>query len=519
MKTDYLIIGSGIAGLTYALKVANHDKNASVVIITKASADESNTKYAQGGIAVVWDSSVDSVEQHIIDTMKAGDGLCNQKVVEMVVSQGPNLLKELIQWGATFDTSLTNDLDLGLEGGHSHKRIIHHKDLTGLEVERTLLKRINEMAKIKMLQNHFAVDLITDVDDKDAETQYKRCYGAYVFDKGAKSIIPYEAKIILLATGGIGEVYLNTTNPSIATGDGIAMAHRAKAKISNMEFVQFHPTALFTQDQRPAFLISEAVRGFGAILRNDSGVAFMNSYDKRGELASRDIVSRAIFYELSKQEKPYVFLDCRHLTLDAFKKCFPTIWERCTVLGIDLKKDMIPVVPVAHYICGGIVVNQWGQTSMVNLFAIGECSYTGLHGANRLASNSLLEALVFANQSFKKSIQTIDKKIRRIQGKAQVPIYSRDRMKIQDIESKRYYIQKLMNKSASIIRDSDSLKEAHYLLVKMQNEFNQQTLKPNHTIEAFELRNMIEVSILIIMQSLGRKFNAGCFYNPELNVD
>jgi L-aspartate oxidase len=517
LKTDYLIIGSGIAGLTYALKIANQDCNRRVLILTKSDADESNTKYAQGGIAAVWNNSEDSTAQHVEDTLIAGDGLCDPKIVRQVVEEGPALLKELMDWGAKFDHGKSGKLSLGLEGGHSANRIVHHKDTTGFEIERMLLKRIKKCKNITLLTDYFAIDLMTDsqVESRTSKTQVS-CFGAYVFSKKDNAVIKCEAKITLLATGGIGEVYSNTTNPSIATGDGIAMAYRAKADVVSMEFIQFHPTALYSPIKRPSFLISEAVRGFGAILRTKDGDAFMEKYDERKELAPRDIVSRAIVSELKKNEKSFVYLDCRHLNQATFKNNFPNIWKNCRDAGIRLEEGMIPVVPAAHYLCGGIKTNEWGQTTIKNLFACGECASTGLHGANRLASNSLLEALVFANRCFLKSIQLFQNSRRTVE----FPNLKLENNGIQIDESSfkkmRLELQQMMNDHLNILRSTPSLEKAEQQLMRLEKEINYLYENCEVSNQLLELRNMIAISGLIVSQSLNRKVNKGAFFNVDL---
>ena len=514
---DFLIIGSGIAGLTYGLKIAAEFPESKVRIVTKSSAEESNTRYAQGGIAAVWDFDKDSFNRHIEDTLIAGDGLCKRAVVEMVVQEGPALLKELMQWGAIFDREPSGKLNLGLEGGHSANRIIHHKDITGFEIEKTLLEKVRNTANIELFPNHFAMDIITEhhFDKKNSDGQL-RCYGAYVLLEETGQIIKCEAKITLLATGGVGEVYQNTTNPFIATGDGIAMAYRAKAKIINMEFIQFHPTALYTPNVRPAFLISEAVRGFGAQLKDKQGTAFMHKYDERKELSSRDIVARAIDNELKKSGDHCVYLDCRNINSSSFEKHFPTITQKCLDNGINFKNDMIPVVPVAHYLCGGIEVDEWGQTNIDYLFACGECACTGLHGANRLASNSLLEALVFAHRSFKKSIEIFSD----ISSNVAIPDWdmqgtTEPKEKIL-IQHNREEVQRLMSNYVSIVRSSERLIRSSKRLEILYNETQRLYERSSISVPLCELRNMIAISHLIVQHSLNRKENRGTFYNVDL---
>ena len=407
MQTDFLIIGSGIAGLTYALKVAQHCPDKQITIITKASPDETNTKYAQGGIAVVNDLENDSYEKHIEDTLIAGDGLCNKEVVEIVVKEGPARVQEMIDWGAQFDKDAGGDFKLGREGGHSEFRILHHKDVTGREMERTLLEAVKKKPNIHVIHHCFVIDIITQHHLGYLVTKSTPdicCYGVYMLNAKNNRIEKILSKVTLLATGGNGQVYRTTTNPSIATGDGVAMVYRAKGRIENMEFIQFHPTALYEAGKRgQAFLITEAVRGDGGILRNSNGETFMERYDSRKDLAPRDIVARAIDNEMKINGTENVFLDCRHMDIEKFKEHFPNIYEKCLSIGIDVSKNMIPVAPAAHYSCGGIKTDEWGRSSIQNLYACGECSSTGLHGANRLASNSLLEAMVFAHRCYEAS--------------------------------------------------------------------------------------------------------------------
>jgi len=373
-KVDFLVIGSGIAGLSYALKAAEKGK---VLILTKDHESESNTKYAQGGIAAVIDPT-DNTSKHVADTMIAGAGLCDEKIVNIVISEGPDCVRELIESGTRFDKNKNGDYDLAMEGGHSAHRILHYKDATGSEIERA--------------QHHLG-ELIT------SKTLGITCYGAYVLNTRSGKIETILSKITVMATGGAGQVYASTTNPSVATGDGIAMVYRAKGHVRDMEFVQFHPTSLYNPGEHPSFLISEAVRGFGAVLRTIDGAEFMHKYDVRGCLAPRDIVARAIDNEMKMRGDDYVYLDCRHLDRKGFIDHFPTIYNKCSSEGIDLFSKLIPVIPAAHYLCGGIIVDEFGRSTLKNLYAIGECACTGLHGANRLASNSLLEALVFANRT------------------------------------------------------------------------------------------------------------------------
>jgi len=514
ISTNYLVIGSGVAGLTFAVKIAEGFPNKNITIITKSNEDESNTKYAQGGVAVVLDKEEDSYQKHIQDTLIAGDGLCDDTVVDMVIKEGPKRFKELIHWGANFDIDTNGNFDLGKEGGHSECRVVHHKDITGYEIERSLLQRIHQLKNVTVLPHHFAIDLITEHHLKTSNQTQLSCYGAYVLDENTDEIITIKAKNTVLASGGIGNVYGHTTNPVIATGDGIAMAYRAKAQIKDMEFIQFHPTVLYSPDGGSSFLISEAVRGFGAYLRDKKGHRFMPDYDSRAELASRDIVSQCIDKELKKSGDENVFLDCTHLDIESFKEHFPNIYDKCKSLGIDIAKDWIPVVPASHYLCGGIVVDKNGKTSVHNLFSCGESSRTGLHGANRLASNSLLEALVYAHNIYKylltNEIDITNSEIPEWYEKG-VSI-TKEHILIQHNLKK---LQVLMQNYAGIVRNNNHLNEAITLLDSIYKEVDElyQTVKVNTSL--CELRNMINVAHLIISQSLTRNNNKGGYYNID----
>ena len=502
IKTNYLIIGSGVAGLTFAVKIADTFPNRSVTIVTKANVDESNTKYAQGGIAIVTDKDGDSYQKHIEDTLICGDGLCDESVVEMVITEGPKRLKELIEWGAKFDKNTEGTLDLSKEGGHSENRVVHHKDQTGKEIERAILNQVHKKENITVLDHHFAIDLITENN---------RCLGAYALDQKTKEILTFQSDYTLLATGGIGHLYGHTTNPVIATGDGIAMAYRAKATIKEMEFIQFHPTALYDASTGTSFLISEAVRGFGAYLRTKKGHRFMPDYDSRGDLASRDIVSQSIDLELKKTGDDCVYLDCTHLDLAGFIKHFPMIYERCKSVGIDIAKDWIPVVPAQHYLCGGIIVDKHGKTSVENLFACGECSRTGLHGANRLASNSLLEALVYsdkvyhylANKSF-----DIDPKIRIV---SEWKSTTNPKVNSDYVAKTKSELQLLMRQSAGIVRKDADLLKAKVKLKNWNHEIEEKSKNHKISAEYGELHNLVTIALLIVQQSIDRNENRGGF--------
>ncbi len=508
IQTNYLIIGSGVAGLTFAVKIAERFPDKKITIVTKANENESNTRYAQGGIAIVTDKIDDSYEKHIQDTLICGDGLCDESVVKMVITEGPKRLKELIEWGAKFEKNNQGALDLGKEGGHSENRVVHHKDQTGQEIQRAILSQVHQKENITVLDYHLAIDLITENNN---------CLGAYVLDQKTKEVLTFQSDFTLLATGGIGHLYGHTSNPVIATGDGIAMAYRANAVIKEMEFIQFHPTTLYDASTGTSFLISEAVRGFGAYLRTKKGHRFMPDYDSRGDLASRDIVSQSIDLELKKTGDECVYLDCTHLDLEGFKKHFPMIYEHCKSVGIDIAKDWIPVVPAQHYLCGGIVVDKNGKTSVENLFACGECSRTGLHGANRLASNSLLEALVYSdkiyhyleNHPLEKNTFTGTVTDWKPTSKPEInPDY---------VVKTKAELQLLMRQNAGIVRNDTDLIKAKEQLFHWKNEVEEQIKSHNVNPELYELQNMITIGSLIVQQSINRDENRGGFVkiNPK----
>ncbi|MDR2801993.1 MAG: L-aspartate oxidase, partial [Prevotellaceae bacterium] len=395
-ETDFLVIGAGLAGLSFALKTADRAK---VLLVCKSTLDKANTAFAQGGIAsVMYDH--DNIEKHVQDTLICGAGLCNEAVVRMVVSAAAGQIQQLIQWGVKFDRTPDGTYDLHREGGHSERRILHHKDNTGAEIQRALVDSVRAHRNITVLEHHFAVDLLTQhhlgqtVRRRDGNIE---CYGAYVLDLKTQQVGTFLAKATVVATGGLGNLYHTTTNPSIATGDGVAMVYRAKGVVENMEFIQFHPSSLYHPGERPAFLITEAMRGFGALLRTQDGQRFMQKYDPRAELAPRDIVSRAIDNEMKLRGDDFVYLDCTHRPAEEVIAHFPTIYKKCLGVGIDITKEYLPVAPAAHYSCGGVKVDMNGCTSIHRLYALGETSSTGLHGANRLASNSLIEAVVYAD--------------------------------------------------------------------------------------------------------------------------
>ncbi|RUA29211.1 MAG: L-aspartate oxidase [Bacteroidetes bacterium] len=513
-KVDFLILGSGIAGLSYALKVAEHGK---VLIITKAKANESSTKYAQGGIAGVM-YSPDSYEKHIQDTLIAGAGLCNEEIVRMTITESTERIKELIAWGTSFDKESDGLYRLGKEGGHSENRILHHKDKTGKEIERALLKKVKKHPNIELWENQFAIDLITQhhlghiINRGQADIE---CYGAYTLDPKTKTIKTILAKTTLIATGGAGNVYRNTTNPPVATGDGIAMVYRAKGMVENMEFIQFHPTALYNPGEKPSFLISEALRGFGAILKNHKGESFMEKYDKRGSLAPRDIVARSIDKEMKKSGQSHVYLDATFLDPNDLIESFPGIYAKCLSLNIDIRKEMIPVVPAAHYTCGGIKVNKNGQTTINHLYASGESSSTGLHGANRLASNSLLEALVFSHHA---AIDAIEK-VKKAHFNEQIPDWDAEGKKLNEemvlITQTRQELQNIMSSYVSIVRSNLRLQRALDRLGLIYRETEELYNKSVLDEQLCELRNSINVSYLIVKMAMQRKESIGLHYSID----
>ncbi|MGB7499817.1 MAG: L-aspartate oxidase [Moheibacter sp.] len=521
--TDVLVIGSGISGLSYAIKVAQRFPEAKITIVTKADEEESNTKYAQGGVAVVTDLENDSFEKHIEDTLRAGDGLCKPETVEIVVKEGPQRFKEIVNWGAQFDKDDLGTYDLGREGGHTENRVVHHKDITGYEIERALLAVVEKTPNIKLLSHHYVIDLITEhhVPKTEFDPEDINCFGAYVLDLEAGKVKRFTSKVTLMATGGCGHVYKNTTNPVIATGDGIGLAFRAKAHISNMQFIQFHPTALYSNRSGQLFLISEAVRGFGAKLRTKDGKTFMHKYDDREELASRDIVARAIDNEMKLTGDDYVCLDCRHLNKEKFMEHFPNIYEKCKEEGLDMFKDLIPVVPASHYLCGGIDVDLFGQTSIRNLFAVGECSNTGLHGANRLASNSLLEAMVFGHRAALRTVELLHRNDFDIQKIESVPEWNDEGLEVPLEMVLLNYLKKqlqiMMSDLVSIVRSNERLALANEkeeeIHKSVKEIYKMNLLSP----QLSELRNLASVARLIIRQSIAQKENRGAFYNKDLD--
>lgn len=520
---DFIVIGSGIAGLSYTVKVAQHFEDLQIPIkialITKTVAEETNTKYAQGGIAAVWDTE-DSFDKHIQDTLVAGDFVSDPEVVEMVVREAPERLKELISYGTAFDRKSDGTFDLVKEGGHSDKRILHYKDSTGNEIERALLAKIKSFTSVDFFTHYFAVDLITQhhLGEKvTKDTPNKQCYGVYVLNKKTKKVETFLGKTTLLATGGIGQVYQSTTNPTIATGDGIAMAYRAKGFVQGMEFIQFHPTALYNPGHKPSFLISEAVRGHGGILKNQDGSTFMERYDERLSLAPRDVVARAIDSEMKINGTDHVYLDTRHIPKEEILQHFPMIYAHCLQeLGIDMATEMIPVVPAQHYLCGGIIVDHYGQTNIENLFAAGECSYTGLHGANRLASNSLLEAIVYAHNAFEKSVSQYGTQ----NIPAGIPDWNDEGTRHPEelvlVTEMARELESIMSNYVGIVRTDRRLKRAYDRLELIYLEHEELYKQSRITVPLCELRNMINVAYLIIKHARAQRANKGLHYNVDL---
>jgi L-aspartate oxidase len=526
---DFLILGSGIAGLTFALQAATRGR---VAIVTKKDRAESNTNYAQGGIASVT-SKEDTFELHVRDTLTAGAGLCKESVVRTIVEEGPARIQELIELGMKFSEreALSEDggkeLDLGREGGHSKRRILHAKDVTGREIERALLNAISKQPNIEIFENHIAIDLITSQKLEKAESGKRkaeiknRCLGAYVFDKNANRVWTFAAPVTLLATGGCGKVYLYTTNPDIATGDGVAMAYRAGVPIANMEFVQFHPTCLY-HPKAKSFLISEAVRGEGGILRTLDGKEFMDGHHPLKSLAPRDIVARAIDSEMKKSGADCVHLDITHKPAKFIIERFPNIYQTCLRYGIDITKEPIPVVPAAHYQCGGVVTNVDGETDIAGLYAVGEVACTGLHGANRLASNSLLEALVCAHRAAEKIIGNRQPAI----GNFVIPLWQSGNATNADelvvVSHNWDEIRRLMWDYVGIVRTGKRLQRAQSRLAHLQQEIREYYWNFIVSADLLELRNIATVAELIVRCALMRPESRGLNYNldfPDLNAE
>lgn len=513
-QVDFLVIGSGIAGLSFALKAS---KYGSVCLVTKDVVQETSTRYAQGGIAAVM-YEPDTYEKHIKDTMIAGHELSDPEIVRITITESRDRVKDLIDWGVDFDKNASGRYDLAREGGHSEFRVLHHKDITGLEIQQKIYSKAQEDPNIEILEKYFAVEIITQHHLGIRVNKHSTdicCYGAYVHNPNTHTVDTILAKTTILATGGIGNVYGNTTNPAVSTGDGVAMVHRAKGVIRGMEFVQFHPTTLYNPTERPAFLITEALRGAGAILKDFQGKSFMEKYDARGSLAPRDIVARAIDHELKISGENHVFLDARSIDKKVFFNHFPNIYSKCLSIGIDATKDFIPVVPAAHYSCGGILADKWGCSTIQNLYALGECASTGLHGANRLASNSLLESLVFSHRAYEHAITKIDS-ISFKEGiknwNAEGTVSNEEMILVtQNIRE----LQSIMSYYVGIVRSDLRLERAFNRL----NIIYQETETLYHhsviTPKICELRNMICTAYLIIREAMKRKESLGLHYSID----
>lgn len=520
-KYDFLIIGSGVAGMSYALKIARAHKGR-ICMICKTGLEEANTAFAQGGIASVTDMEVDDFDKHIEDTMIAGDFVSDRKAVEQVVRKAPEQIKELVQWGVNFDKKQDGRFDLHREGGHSEFRILHHADDTGAEIQRGLMAAVCANPDIDIKENHFAVEIITQHhlgQEVTRRTRNIECYGAYVLNPDTQKVDTYLSKVTVMCTGGCGAVYQTTTNPVVATGDGEAMVYRAKGTVADMEFVQFHPTALFHQGEtHPAFLITEAMRGYGGILRLPTGESFMEKYDKRLSLAPRDIVARAIDKEMKMHGIDHVCLDVTHKDAEETKRHFPNIYHKCLSIGIDITKEYIPVRPAAHYMCGGIKVDLDGRSSINRLYAIGECACTGLHGGNRLASNSLIEAVVYADTAAKHSLAHVDD----YAFNTNVPEWNDEgtltnEEKILITQSVKE-VGEIMSNYVGIVRSDLRLKRAWTRLDLLYEETEALFKHVKASRDICELRNMINVGYLITRWAIERKECRGLHFTTDYPV-
>lgn len=517
-KFDFLVIGSGIAGMSFALKVA---EKGTVALICKAGMEEANTYFAQGGIASVTNLAVDNFDKHIEDTMIAGDWISDRAAVEKVVRNAPEQIKELIHWGVNFDKKEDGTFDLHKEGGHSEFRILHHKDNTGAEIQTSLIEAVKRHPNISIFTDHYAVEIITQHHLGIIVTRYTpgiKCYGAYVLNENTGEVDTFLSKITVMATGGCEAVYRHTTNPLVATGDGIAMVYRAKGAVKDMEFIQFHPTALYHPGDRPSFLITEAMRGYGGVLRTMDGKEFMQKYDPRLSLAPRDIVARAIDNEMKLRGEDHVYLDVTHKDPEETKRHFPNIYQKCLSIGIDITKDYIPVAPAAHYLCGGIKVDLDGQSSIRRLYAIGECSCTGLHGGNRLASNSLIEAVVYADAAAKHALSVLE----RYDFNEDIPEWN-DEGTISNeervlITQSMKEVNQIMESYVGIVRSNVRLTRAWNRLDILYEETERLFKRCKATRELCELRNMINVGYLITRMAIERKESRGLHYTIDYPV-
>jgi len=511
---DFLVIGSGIAGMSFALKVAHKGR---VALVCKTTLDEANTALAQGGVASVTNLEVDNFDKHIADTMIAGDYLSDPEAVRKVVTEAPGQIRQLIEWGVDFDKKEDGDFDLHREGGHSEFRILHHADNTGYEIQQSLIKAVRACPDIDIFENHFAIEIITQHHLGKIVTRRTpdiTCYGAYVLTPDG-SVDTFLAKTTLMATGGCGAVYTTTTNPLVATGDGIAMVYRAKGTVKDMEFIQFHPTALYHPGDRPSFLITEAMRGYGAVLRNLRGEEFMHKYDPRLSLAPRDIVARAIDSEMKLNGDDHVYLDVTHKDPEETKRHFPNIYQHCLGLGIDITRDYIPVAPAAHYLCGGIKVDTNGQSSIGRLYAVGECSCTGLHGGNRLASNSLIEAVVYADAAARHACSVVDNYTFR----TDVPSWNDEGTRHPEemvlITQSIKEVGQIMGTYVGIVRSNLRLDRAWNRLDILYEETERLFKCSKASREICELRNIINVGYLIMRQAKERKESRGLHYTLD----
>ncbi|MCC8118218.1 MAG: L-aspartate oxidase [Bacteroidales bacterium] len=514
-KYDFLVIGSGVAGMSFALKVADKGR---VALVCKTTLDEANTALAQGGVASVTNLEVDDFDKHIQDTMIAGDWLSDPEAVRKVVTEAPSQIRQLIEWGVDFDKKENGDFDLHREGGHSEFRILHHADNTGFEIQDSLIKAVRKNPNIDIYEHHFTIEIITQHHLGKIVTRRTpdiTCYGAYVLNEATGTVETFLSRVTVMATGGVGAVYLTTTNPLVATGDGIAMVYRAKGTVKDMEFIQFHPTAFFHPGDRPAFLITEAMRGYGAVLRDINGNEFMHKYDPRLSLAPRDIVARAIDSEMKQSGSDHVYLDVTHKDPEETKHHFPNIYKKCLEMGIDITKDYIPVAPAAHYLCGGIKVDTNACSSIKNLYAVGECSCTGLHGGNRLASNSLIEAVVYADAAAKHAREAID----HISYREDVPEWNDEGTSHPEemvlITQSIKEVNQIMGAYVGIVRSNLRLDRAWNRLDILYEETEKLFKCSKASREICELRNIINIGYLIMRQAKERKESRGLHYSID----